>query len=74
MELTAVEQRLYRAGFIRTQPGFYETPLAKDLFVFCEEGSDKVSLQRSTEDSVEVLCETTLSEVKQDYSLINAFR
>jgi len=68
--LTEAQTYLYNLGFIMTTPGYYETPLTKDIVAICDNDKDVTYYNTSTDEMLEVAT-SVVGDNNTNYELVN---
>lgn len=69
--MNSTDSTLYPLGFVRTQPGYYETPLNKSVIIMTE--GDKATVYSTKEDTLTQVETFNLTECPYtNFELVNS--
>ena len=73
--MNKVDTYLYNAGFIRTQTGYYETPLNSNIFAICDDNENVsyFTMNEATEELVE-LASSKVGDNNNTFAFTNSLR
>lgn len=70
--MTNTQTYLYNLGFVQTQPGYYETPLCKNLVAICDD-EKLVSFYNTTSEELVEVGTSTVGDNNNNFTLTNQF-
>ena len=71
--MTNTQTYLYNLGFVQTQPGYFETPLNKQLVAVCDDNVNVTYYNTSGDDLVEVAT-SVVGDNNATFELVNSLR